>query len=122
METPNKDTKITLQFEGGFAVPGGKWHDLSAISDDSVNSVLDELNKNCDDGCKYSFNQVKIAMWRMLEHKIDSMLETIDEHQEEFQREHPSEWDRFIGEPEVDVREEQRLAHGDYLFDVARGN
>ncbi len=109
----DKTTVIRLYYEYPYQPPAG--FDWSAISDDAVNNTLDSLNGDSE-GYKYSFEQVKGAMWRMLVNHIDDYLQDIEYH---FEKCDTSE---LLGTPEIDAKEEQRLEKGDQDYDRMRGN
>ncbi len=107
----DKTTEIRLYYEYPYQAPTG--FDWSAISDDAVNNTLDSLNDDTE-GYRYSFEQVKGAMWRMLVNHIDDYLQDIEYH---FDKCDKSE---LLGDPEVGVKEEQRLEKGDIEYDERR--
>lgn len=109
--------KLTRTLQYDVTCPGSKV-DLSAISDDCVNNCLESLNDDAE-GYKYSFEQVKYALWRFMDEQIDELLENIEDHFMDFDGHRR---DQLLGEPEIDVAEEQRLEHADYLYDAAHGN
>ncbi len=108
----DKTTEIRLYYEYPYESPAG--FDWSAISDDAVNNALDSLNGDAE-GYKYSFEQVKGAMWRMLVNHIYDYLQDIEYH---FDKCDTSE---LLGTPEIDIKEEQKLAEGDIAYDESRG-
>ncbi len=112
----DKETKLTLDYESGFATSDKRWHETSAISEDAVGNVCDSLNDGAE-GYKYSMCQVHAALWIMLKDHIDDYLEDIEDY---FDRLTSGERDRLLGDPEIDVAEERRLEAGDVAFDAAR--
>ena len=109
----DKTTEIRLYYEYPYQAPAGL--DWSAISDDAVNNTLDSLNDDVE-GYKYSFTQVKDAMWRMLDNHIADYLQDIEYHFEE------CDTSELLGTPEINVKEEQRLAEGDIAYDESNRN
>ncbi len=105
----DKNTARELFYDWRELYPDSKV-DLSAISDDCVGNVVESLNDDAG-SYHYSDSQVKDALWIFLNQEIDSLLENLEERFLEKPRE------RLLGEPEVDVREEQRLAKGDIAYD-----
>lgn len=108
--------KLEYYYDHGFYMPSGKWQDMNAISDDAVNNLLKDLNDSCDYGYKYSFSQVKDAMWSTLAYQFESILEDIQSICEG-----SSYFTKRLGEPEIDIKEEQRLEAGDIAYDESRG-
>lgn len=95
-----------------------------AITDDEVSNVTDELNDQIDDGPnRYSTDQVKRALWKFIVREIDELQENLEER---FIKYADSlgigQFDRLLGFPELDLKEEAQLERADYLYDVARGN
>lgn len=94
--------------------------DDAAICDDQVNNVVDVLNDELDrdDPLRYSPDQVKRALWRFLEAEIERLQEDLVER---FINLDGSRQDRYLGTPEINRREESRIAYGDIRCDEARG-
>lgn len=110
---------IVLRYEDEGAKP---YCFESAISDDLVENIAEDLN-DTDSQYRYSNEQVKAVIWQFMENHIDDFVEQLDEHWWKYFRNlGEREKERLLGEPERDLAQEQREAHGDYLFDVARGN
>ncbi len=113
------NTKVELVYDwaASCAAIGMKTTvDLSAITDDAVNNVLDSLNEHSGEN-DYSFEQVKEAMWQMLANHIDEYLEEIEDH---FDKLPYRTLDRLLGDPEINVAKERRFEAGDVAFDTAR--
>lgn len=103
---------ITLNSEWQFA----------AISDDAVLNILADLNDDRQgEPYIYSETQVKAAMWGFLEDEIERLQENIEECFMAALNKMSTYKERaLLGDPEVSVKEEQKLAHADYLHDLAR--
>ena len=126
-KTFDKETKRTLFYDWQEAFPHSTI-DLSAISDDAVNNVLGDLNEDAE-GYKYSFEQVKSAMWKFMDEQIDELLENIEERfmnsdakSHRVGHRFVSRREELLGTPEIDIKEEQRLEKGDYDYDRTHGN
>ena len=104
---------ITLQYEQSQYIG-------TAISNDAVSIVLEWLNEDLDFNV-YSGDQVKAAMWKFLDNRIDKLLETIaDDFKEHVSTGTHRDAERLLGFPERDLAQERREEAGDIAFDSAR--
>lgn len=111
MSAFDRETKIVLYYDSRYF--------SNALSNDVVQNVLDSVNDHLDTSVqKYSEEQVKQALWKFLEAKIESFVEEIDVHWDKIDT---SEKYDLLGEPEIDVAEENRLEAVDRACDESRG-
>ena len=93
--------------------------DYSGINDEMVENTLGYVNRY-KGSYRYSDSQVKAALWKYLDYRIGRLLEDLVNDFTDRLSERDIE--QFLGEPEVDLKEESRLEHGDQLYDKATGN
>ena len=90
------------------------------VEDEKIRDLTESLN---DDGHRwqYSERQVEKAVCRLLDIKFDDIVTDIEDYfDEHLHKISLAQRDRFLGDPELDMKEEAYYAAGDAKFDAMR--
>jgi hypothetical protein len=93
-----------------------EFHYDAVFDEKQIESICSSLNEDSE-GYRYSQEQVRAALWKFFEEEAGNLIEDLEEKFFDLKL---SSRERLLGEPEIDIKEEQRLEAGDVSFDAAR--